>query len=104
MTEQNGYANPDALVTTQWVADHLSEGSLELVEVDEDTEAYERGHIPGAVSLHWKNELQDPVVRDFVTKDKTSGCSGATTHHMLVRAANVGRHDLENNPVFNLLS
>jgi len=70
MTEQNGYANPDALVTTQWVADHLSEGSLELVEVDEDTEAYERGHIPGAVSLHWKNELQDPVVRDFVTKDK----------------------------------
>jgi thiosulfate/3-mercaptopyruvate sulfurtransferase len=62
------YANPDALVTTDWVAEHLNDGSIRLVEVDEDTEAYEKGHIPGANSFHWRNELQDPVNRDFVDK------------------------------------
>jgi thiosulfate/3-mercaptopyruvate sulfurtransferase len=60
------YANPDALVSTDWVAEHLSDGSIKLVEVDEDTEAYEKGHIPGAVSFHWRDELQDPVQRNFV--------------------------------------
>ena len=64
------YANPDALVSTDWVAEHLNDGSIKLVEVDEDTDAYERGHIPGAVSLHWRNELQDPVMRDFVDQEK----------------------------------
>ncbi|MDP9324981.1 MAG: sulfurtransferase [Candidatus Dormibacteraeota bacterium] len=60
------YANPDALVTTDWVAEHLDDASIKLVEVDEDTEAYEKGHIPGATSFHWRKELQDPVNRDFV--------------------------------------
>ncbi|MEA2683520.1 MAG: thiosulfate/3-mercaptopyruvate sulfurtransferase [Chloroflexota bacterium] len=64
------YANPDALVSTDWVAQHLADGSIHLIEVDEDTDAYERGHIPGAGSLHWRNELQDPVMRDFVNKEK----------------------------------
>jgi thiosulfate/3-mercaptopyruvate sulfurtransferase len=63
MTE---YANPDALVTTGWVADNL--GSVKLVEVDEDSDAYQRGHIEGAVAFNWRNDLQDPVRRDFVTK------------------------------------
>jgi thiosulfate/3-mercaptopyruvate sulfurtransferase len=63
------YANPDALVSTDWVAEHLNDGSIKLVEVDEDTDAYDKGHIPGAVSLHWRNELQDPVQRNFVDQE-----------------------------------
>jgi thiosulfate/3-mercaptopyruvate sulfurtransferase len=64
------YANPDALVSTEWVAEQLKNGNIRLIEVDEDTDAYERGHIPGASSLHWRNELQDPVIRDFVDQGK----------------------------------
>jgi len=54
------------LVTTDWLADHLDDGGVQVVEVDEDTEAYARGHIPGAVGVHWVADLQDPVRRDFV--------------------------------------
>jgi len=64
------YANPEALVSTAWVADRLDSGQIKLVEVDEDTEAYERGHIAGANSLHWRDELQDAVMRDAVSKEK----------------------------------
>jgi thiosulfate/3-mercaptopyruvate sulfurtransferase len=64
------YANPEALVATDWVAEHLSDGTFKLIEVDEDTDAYEKSHIPGALSLHWRNELQDPVVRDFADKSQ----------------------------------
>ena len=64
------YANPDALVSTEWVAEQLKSGSIKLVEVDEDTDAYERGHIAGATSLHWRDELQDEVIRDAVSKQK----------------------------------
>ncbi|MGI8610239.1 MAG: sulfurtransferase [Candidatus Dormibacteria bacterium] len=66
----NQYANPDALVSTEWVADQLKSGNIKLVEVDEDTEAYERGHIAGATSLHWRDELQDELIRDAVSKEK----------------------------------
>jgi thiosulfate/3-mercaptopyruvate sulfurtransferase len=69
------YANPSALVSTQHVADNL--GSIKLIEVDEDTDAYERGHIPGAVSFHWRRELQDPVVRDFVSKEQFEKLAGS---------------------------
>jgi thiosulfate/3-mercaptopyruvate sulfurtransferase len=62
------YANPGSLVSTDWVAQNL--GSIKLVEVDEDTEAYERGHIEGAVAFHWRKDLQDPVRRDFATKEQ----------------------------------
>ncbi|HEY8739216.1 MAG TPA: sulfurtransferase [Candidatus Dormibacteraeota bacterium] len=64
------YANPDALVSTEWVAEHLNDGTFKLLEVDEDTDAYARGHIPTAGSLHWVDELQDRVIRDFVAQDK----------------------------------
>jgi thiosulfate/3-mercaptopyruvate sulfurtransferase len=62
------YAKPEVLVSTDWVAEHLGDGSVRVVEVDEDTTAYERGHIPGAVSLHWREEIQEPVRRDFVDR------------------------------------
>jgi thiosulfate/3-mercaptopyruvate sulfurtransferase len=57
------------LVTTQWLADHLDDPDLRIVEVDEDTEAYHRGHIPNAVAVNWTSDLQDPIRRDFVSAD-----------------------------------
>src|SRR5919205_276231 len=64
---ENGYANP-VLVTTDWLADHLSDDSIVIAEVDEDPSLYDEGHIPGAVKLHWRDDLQDPVERDLVDK------------------------------------
>jgi thiosulfate/3-mercaptopyruvate sulfurtransferase len=57
-----------ALVTADWVEEHLDDDKIVLVEVDEDTTAYEKGHIKGAVKIDWKQDLQDPVRRDFVNK------------------------------------
>ncbi len=59
-----------ALVTADWVEEHLGDPSIVLVEVDEDAEAYDKGHIPGAIKLDWKKDLQDGVRHDFVSKEK----------------------------------
>jgi thiosulfate/3-mercaptopyruvate sulfurtransferase len=56
----------DVLVDAEWVDAHLDDPAVVLVEVDEDTSAYDKGHIRGAIKIDWKNELQDPVRRDFV--------------------------------------
>jgi thiosulfate/3-mercaptopyruvate sulfurtransferase len=56
------------LVDADWVEAHLSDPTIVLVEVDEDVSAYDKGHIRGAVKLDWKQDLQDPVRRDFVDK------------------------------------
>ena len=61
-------SRPDVLVDADWVEAHLGDPGLVLVEVDEDTSAYDTGHIPGAVKVDWKKDLQDPVRRDFVDK------------------------------------
>jgi thiosulfate/3-mercaptopyruvate sulfurtransferase len=58
----------DVLVDADWVQAHLDDPGIILVEVDEDTSAYDKGHIRGAVRIDWKTELQDPVRRDFVDK------------------------------------
>ena len=60
------YAKPDVLVSTEWVAEHLRDPGMRLVEVDEDVLLYAQGHVPGAVKLDWLTELQRPDVRDFV--------------------------------------
>jgi thiosulfate/3-mercaptopyruvate sulfurtransferase len=62
----DGYAHPEVLVDTNWVAEHLHDLSLRIVEADEDVLLYEQGHIPGAVKLDWHVDVQDPVERDFV--------------------------------------
>jgi len=58
----------DVLVDADWVETHLDDPGVVLVEVDEDTTAYDKGHIRSAVKLDWKKDLQDPVRRDFVDK------------------------------------
>jgi thiosulfate/3-mercaptopyruvate sulfurtransferase len=60
----------DALVDADWVEQHLKDDNVVLVEVDEDVSAYDGGHIPGAVRVDWKQDLQDPVRRDFFTKEQ----------------------------------
>jgi len=58
----------DVLVDADWVQAHSADGGVVLVEVDEDTTAYDKGHIKGAVKIDWKKDLQDPVRRDFVDR------------------------------------
>jgi thiosulfate/3-mercaptopyruvate sulfurtransferase len=60
------YANPEMLVSTEWLADHLEDPSIVVVESDEDVLLYETGHIPGAVKIDWHTDLQDPVQRDYL--------------------------------------
>ena len=60
------YANPGALVSTEWLAAHLHDPDLRVLDVDEDTDAYARGHIPGSIGVHWRSDLQAPVERDFI--------------------------------------
>ncbi|MGH2510448.1 MAG: rhodanese-like domain-containing protein, partial [Ktedonobacteraceae bacterium] len=75
------YAHPEVLVSTQWVAEHLSDPKIRLVEVDVDTTAYDQGHISGAVGWNWQTELQDNVRRDLIEKaalEKLLGQSGVS--------------------------
>jgi thiosulfate/3-mercaptopyruvate sulfurtransferase len=65
---ENGYAKP-VLVTTEWLAEHLGDEGLVVAEVDENPDLYDEGHIPGAIKLHWRDDLQDPVERDLIDKD-----------------------------------
>lgn len=64
------YAHPEYLVETEWVASHLSDPNIRLVESNEDYVLYETGHIPGAVKVDWFTTLQHPVRRDFITKNE----------------------------------
>ena len=64
---ENGYAKP-VLVTTDWLAEHLNHDGVVVAEVDENPDLYDEGHIAGAVKLHWRDDLQDPVERDLVDK------------------------------------
>ena len=59
----------DVLVDSDFVATNLGNPAIRLLEVDEDTDAYGRGHIPGAIGVHWKKDLQDPIRRDFIGPD-----------------------------------
>src|SRR5229473_454402 len=61
----SGYVHPEVLVETSWVAEHLNDPSIRLIEADEDVLLYEVGHLPGAVKLDWHVDVQDPLARDF---------------------------------------
>jgi len=60
------YAHPERLVSTEWLAEHLGEPGLVVVESDEDVLLYETGHVPGAVKVDWHVDLNDPVQRDYI--------------------------------------
>jgi thiosulfate/3-mercaptopyruvate sulfurtransferase len=65
MPEQ--YAHPEVLVSTEWVAQHLDDPKVRIVESDEDPALYFQGHIPGAVEIGWHSHLQDQVVREYIS-------------------------------------
>ena len=64
-----GYAHPEVLVSTEWVAEHIDDPNVVILESDEDLLLYELGHIPGALKLDWETQMQQPVIRDFVDKE-----------------------------------
>ncbi len=65
---EDGYAK-SVLVTTDWLAGHLGDENVVVAEVDENPDLYDEGHIAGAIKLHWRDDLQDPVERDLIEKD-----------------------------------
>jgi thiosulfate/3-mercaptopyruvate sulfurtransferase len=69
MAVDKGYANPDVLVTTEWVAENLDNPEIQIAEASEDVLLYEIGHIPGAVKFDWHEHLQHPVLRDFIDEE-----------------------------------
>jgi thiosulfate/3-mercaptopyruvate sulfurtransferase len=60
------YAHPEVLVSTEWVAEHLNDSNVRLVESNEDILLYSTGHIPGAINIDWVNDLNDALVRDYL--------------------------------------
>jgi thiosulfate/3-mercaptopyruvate sulfurtransferase len=66
--EDRGYAHPDKLVSTDWVAGHLNDPGVRLIESNEDTLLYASGHIPGAVHVDWTADLNDQLRRDYITR------------------------------------
>ncbi len=68
MSDHNEYAHPEVLVDTSWVADHLNDPNVRIIEADEDVLLYEQGHIQNAAKLDWHVDVQDPIRRDFVNK------------------------------------
>ena len=77
----------DVLVETQWVEDHLGDDSIRIVEVDENPALYAEAHIPGAIGLDWKKDLQDPVKRDFLAPQEFGellGSRGVSNDHQIV--------------------
>jgi thiosulfate/3-mercaptopyruvate sulfurtransferase len=74
--DQN-YAHPEALVTTQWVSEHLNDPHVRIAEVDYDPASnYNQGHIPGAVIFDWKKDMNDPVTRDILSKEQLESLMG----------------------------
>jgi thiosulfate/3-mercaptopyruvate sulfurtransferase len=64
-----GYVHPDVLVSTDWVADHLNDPKVRIVESNEDTLLYASGHLPGAVHVDWTADLNDQIRRDYISRD-----------------------------------
>lgn len=74
--ESRGYANPDVLVSTDWVADHLEDAGVRLVESNEDPLVYRAGHIPGAVEVDWTRDLNDQLRRDYLDREAFEHLAG----------------------------
>src|SRR5579862_2790213 len=70
------YAHPEVLVSTDWLAAHLNEPNSRIVESNEDILLYDTGHIPGAVHIDWRSDLQDQIVRDYISPEKFAALCG----------------------------
>ncbi len=68
--ESKGYAHPDVLVSTEWVAKHSHDPNVRIVESDEDVLLYNIAHIPGSIKLDWHTDLNDPMVRDYIDQEQ----------------------------------
>ncbi len=68
--EKRNYAHPDVLVSTEWVAEHVDDSDVRVVESDEDVLLYDTGHVPGAVKVDWHVDLNDSLIRDYVDPDR----------------------------------
>src|SRR5688500_19547332 len=68
--EKKGYVRPDVLVSTNWLAEHLDDPSIRIIESDEDVLLYDTGHIPGAQKVDWHQDLNDPVLREYVSSEQ----------------------------------
>ena len=87
MASSNGYSNSEALVSTDWAAEHGRDPGVRLVEVDVDPSVYEGGHLEGAVGWNWRRDLQDQTVRDLVAAESLErilGKSGVTPDTTIV--------------------
>ena len=81
------YAHPETLVTTEWVAEHVTYRNVRVAEVDVDTKAYDEGHVPGAIAWAWNTQLCDTVRRDILSKqqfEELMSSSGVTPETTLV--------------------
>src|SRR3954452_25358050 len=82
----NGYAK-EVLVTTDWLAEHLDAANVVVAEVHENPALYDKGHVRGAVRLHWREDLQDPVERDLIGREafeKLVGGLGIANYSVVV--------------------
>jgi len=66
----DSYAHPEVLVSADWVAEHLNDPQVRIVESDEDILLYDQAHIPGAVRIDWQGDLQDQLIRDYINAEK----------------------------------
>jgi thiosulfate/3-mercaptopyruvate sulfurtransferase len=81
------YAHPEVLVSTDWVAEHLDDPAVKIVEIDVDTQAYATGHVPGAVGFNWQTQLQDQLRRDVLSQEdfeRLLGAAGITPDDTVV--------------------
>ena len=74
--EEKGYVRPEVLVDTAWVAAHKDDANVKLIEVDVDTNAYDEGHIAGAIAWNWTSQLNDQVRRDILSKEAVEKLAG----------------------------
>jgi len=65
-----GYSHPETLVSTEWLAKHLDDPGIRILESDEDVLLYETGHIRGAQKIDWHEDLNDPVMRDYISREQ----------------------------------
>ena len=87
-------AHPESIVETDWVAEHLDDSNVRLIEVDVDINAYSEGHIPGAVAWDWTAQLNDTIRRDILSKEQMQRLLGESG---IVRSTNVVLYGDNNN-------